>query len=103
MDKIKNYTKLGVYESMCNAYSSALGRDRAFASNCEGILARCASYTGNAAHFVDSNNYSEIGIRLELDCERMHYLSGIIYCIPWNNNVESGEKVSEDDIKMCRM
>lgn len=101
MDKIKNYTKLGVYESMCNAYSSALGRDRAFASNCEGILARCASYTGNAAHFVDSNNYSEIGIRLELDCERMHYLSSIIYCIPWNNNVESGEKVSEDDIKMC--
>lgn len=100
MDKIKNYTKLAVYEGMCNTYLSVFGRDRAFASNCEGILMRCASYIGNATRFVDSNNYSEIGIRLELDCERMHYLSSIIYCIPWNN-VESGEKASKDDIKMC--
>lgn len=100
MDKVKNYTKLGVYESMCNAYLSTLGNERAFASNCEGIFMRCASYTGNAARFTDSNNYSESGIKLELNCERIHCLSSIIYCIPWNN-AECGNSVSDDDIKMC--
>ena len=100
MDKVKNYTKLGVYESMCNTYLSTLGNERAFASNCEGIFMRCASYTGNAARFTDSNNYSESGIKLELNCERIHCLSSIIYCIPWNN-AECGNSVSDDDIKMC--
>lgn len=100
MDKVKNYTKLGVYEHMCNTYLSDSGNDRASATNFEGTLTRCASYTGNAARFTDSNNYSEWGINLELNCERMHCLSTIIYCIPWNN-AECGNSVSDDDIKMC--
>ena len=100
-DKIKDYTKLETYEAMCSKYLNIISNGRAFASNCEGILVRCASYTGNAARFGDSNNYSELGIKLELDCERMHCLSSLIYCISWNN-VESGKNASDDDIKMCK-
>lgn len=99
MDKVRDYSKLGALKTMCDIYRGNLGR--AFACDCEGIFARCANFMGNEGDFDFSNIYSELGIMLELHCERTYCLSSLIYCIPWNNNVESGEKVSEDDIKMC--
>ena len=99
MDKVRDYSKLGALKTMCDIYRGNLGR--AFACDCEGIFARCANFIGNEGDFDFSNIYSELGIMLELHCERTYCLSSLIYCIPWNNNVESGEKVSEDDIKMC--
>lgn len=99
MDKVRDYSKLGALKTMCDIYRGNLGR--AFACDCEGIFARCANFMGNEGDFDFSNIYSKLGIMLELHCERTYCLSSLIYCIPWNNNVESGEKVSEDDIKMC--
>lgn len=99
MDKVRDYSKLGALKTMCDIYRGNLGR--AFACDCEGIFARCANFMGNEGDFDFSNIYSELGIMLELHCERTYCLSSLIYCIPWNNNVESGQKVSKDDIKMC--
>ena len=99
MDKVRDYSKLGALKTMCDIYRGNLGR--AFACDCEGIFARCANFMGNEGDFDFSNIYSELGIMLELHCERTYCLSSLIYCIPWNNNVESGQKVSRDDIKMC--
>lgn len=98
MDKVRDYSKLGALKTMCDIYRGNLGR--AFACDCEGIFARCANFMGNEGDFDFSNIYSELGIMLELHCERTYCLSSLIYCIPWNN-VESGQKVSRDDIKMC--
>ena len=50
--------------------------------------------------YLRSNDYSEQGIRLELECERTHVLSTFLYCIPWNN-VKSGKRASEEDIELC--
>lgn len=99
MDKVRDYSKLGALKTMCDIYRGNLGR--AFACDCEGIFARCANFMGNEGDFDFLNIYSELGIMLELHCERTYCLSSLIYCIPWNNNVESGQKVSKDDIKMC--
>ena len=96
----RNYTKLGAYETMCNRYLSKWSMCRAFACICEGIFARCASFTGNIGNFETSNNYSESGIRLELECERMYSMSSLIYCIPWNN-IESGKSATEEDVRLC--
>lgn len=99
-DKIKDYRKLRIYEVVCNNYLSRGSMRNTFASELEGILARYASYKGNAEEYERSNNYSDIGIELELECERTHSLSSIIYCIPWNN-VQKGKVASESDIKLC--
>ncbi len=99
-NKVKDYSILEIYESLCRRYINYPDVCRAFASDIEGILMSCASYIGNKMRYTDSNNYSELGISLELNCERMHCLSSFIYCIPWNN-VESEITVSDDDIKLC--
>lgn len=98
MDRIKDYSKLGIFEIMCGRCTGEVCR--AFACDCEGVIVRCASYTGNITKFEISNNYSKKGIELELVCERTHVLSSLIYCISWNH-VESGITASDDDIKLC--
>ncbi len=99
-DRVKNYSELGTYEQLCNIYYSN-GVGRCFANDYEGILVRCANYIGNKGDFESANIYSERGIMLELETERMHTLSTLLYCISWNN-VESGKGVTSSDIEMCK-
>ncbi len=99
-DKLEDYTKLETYEIMCKTYLSNASSGRTFASDSETMIMCCTNYTGNAMRYADSNDYSEQGIKLELDCERMHCLSNLIYCVPWNC-VQSGKIASENDIKLC--
>lgn len=98
MDKVKDYTKFEAFEDMCSKYMGSLSR--AFACEIESSLVRCANFIGNEGKFAVSNKYSELGIRLELDCERLYCLSSFLYCVPWNN-AESGKRVTDDDVRMC--
>lgn len=99
-DKAKHYERLSVYQTMCNSYLSMGDMRKAFASQFEGTLARCASYKGNAEEYAQSDSYSDMGIKLELECERTHSLPSLIYCIPWNS-VHGGKGVSERDVNLC--
>ena len=100
MNKVHDYSNLNLFENMLKNYSDDVGEMEAFASDCELILMRCASYAGNAMRFNESNKYAGKGIKLELTCERMHCLSSLIYCMPWNK-VTGGETASQEDVRMC--
>ena len=99
-DKIKDYSELDTYERLCNAYHGS-GIGKYFANDYEEILARCADYTGNRGDFVSSGIYSERGIMLELETERMNTLSDFLYRT-LQNRAASGKSVTGDDIELCR-
>lgn len=100
MDRLGNYDNLSIYENLCKVFADRDRMNRGMAGIYESILVRCANYVGNMGQYLRSNDYSEQGIRLELECERTHVLSTFLYCIPWNN-VTSGKRASEEDIELC--
>ena len=61
---------------------------------------RYANLYGNAGHYEKSDRIAEEGIRIEIECERMHCLNTLLYCRAWN----AGERgnVSENDKELCR-
>lgn len=75
MDRLGNYDNLSIYENLCKVFADRDRMNRGMAGIYESILVRCANYVGNMGQYLRSNDYSEQGIRLELECERTHVLS----------------------------
>lgn len=99
MNKLRNYEQLDVYEKLCENYSEIELSKKIHASRYESIVVRCADFRSNTGEFEKSNRLAEDGIRVELECERMHALSSLLYCIAWNN-AEWG-RISDGDIELC--
>lgn len=100
-DREKEYSKLAVYERMCEAYcANNYLFSRAFSSEYEKILVNCSNYEGNSGNYEKSKEYAYQGITLELECERCYVLPTLLYCIAWNNS-EDDHLVTSEDIELC--
>ena len=99
LDRMEKYESIPDYDKMTSWITDELSRKR-FASVIEIITMRYANLYGDAGRYEESNEIADIGIKTEIDCERMHCLETLLYCVAWNAG-ESGN-VTEKDRELCR-
>ncbi|MGN1188102.1 MAG: helix-turn-helix domain-containing protein [Lachnospiraceae bacterium] len=86
----------GIYEN----YAGDIVERKRLIKTLELVFSRYSSYLGTYGHYELSNQIAHEGIKMELECARTYILSGLLYDIAWNHAQE--EKLSDDDIKLCR-
>ena len=99
LGKMEKYEAIPDYDKMTSWITNELSKKQ-FASIFEDLNMRYANSYGNAGHYEKSDRIAEEGIRIEIECERMHCLNTLLYCRAWN----AGERgnVSENDKELCR-
>ena len=99
LGKMEKYEAIPDYDKMTSWITNELSKKQ-FASIFEDLNMRYANLYGNAGHYEKSDRIAEEGIRIEIECERMHCLNTLLYCRAWN----AGERgnVSENDKELCR-
>lgn len=97
--RMEKYEAIPDYDKMTSWITNELSKKQ-FASAVENLNMRYANWYGNAERYEESDGIAEEGIRIEIECERMHCLNILLYCRAWN----AGERgnVSENDKELCR-
>ena len=98
-DMLKQFDLVPDYEKMTSWTKGWLSKKQ-FASAVENLNMRYANWYGNAGRYEESDGIAEEGIRIEIECERMHCLNILLYCRAWNAGKRGN--VSENDKELCR-
>lgn len=101
LDKLHLYDEQPAFDKFMNKYTGDYLSNKLNASMYESAVMHYSNYLGNAGNYDMSDIYASEGIKVEIECERMHPLSTLLYCIAWNN--ERRGKVSKMDLDFCRM
>lgn len=101
LDKLHLYDEQPAFDKFMNKYIGDDLSNKLNASMYESAVMHYSNYLGNAGNYDMSDRYANEGIKVEIECERMHPLSTLLYCIAWNN--EQRGKVSKMDLDFCRM
>lgn len=99
LDNMNQYEEIPDYEKVTMWVTDELSKKR-FASVIEMLNTQYANLYGNVGNYDKSNRLAIEGIKIEIECERMHYLNTLLYCIAWNEG-ERGT-ASEKDKKLCQ-
>lgn len=97
--KMEKYEAIPDYDKMTSWIPNELSKKQ-FASAVENLNMRYANWYGNAGRYEESDGIAEEGIRIEIECERMHCLNILLYCRAWNAGKRGN--VSENDKELCR-
>lgn len=101
MDRLKRYDNLDVLDTLLsNCADNDLDRKR-YARDYESFISCFASCWGNAGEYDKSDELAKTGIRVEAECERMHSLASLLYCMVWNNGQRGN--ITSQDMTMCKM
>ena len=101
MDRLKRYDNLDVLDTLLsNCADNDLDRKR-YARDYESFISCFASCWGNVGEYDKSDELAKTGIRVEAECERMHSLASLLYCMVWNNGQRGN--ITSQDMTMCKM
>ena len=79
------YDEQPAFDKFMNKYTGDYLSNKLNASMYESAVMHYSNYLGNAGNYDMSDIYASEGIKVEIECERMHPLSTLLYCIAWNN------------------
>lgn len=100
MNHLKQYECVDILKARYESYSKDIVEQKRLIMCFEAVIGRYSSYFGNCGEYDASTQIAKEGIKLELSCARTYVLEGLLYDIAWNHAQE--EKLSDDDIKLCK-
>lgn len=95
---IDDWNKL--FDSIVHVYSNNELTKKMFAGAYESTCLRGANYLGDIGMFDKADEVAVNVIKLEMECERMHVLPPVLYCLVWNKDMQN--KVTSEEKELCK-